>query len=383
MNFQSSALKHRSATKMRETRISVTEVFDTFLGEIRGSQEGMRHLRECFAQTECPKIDYDRYAEDFAQLYFLQNLSKGEAVFSQELAYNSLKVLDLGCGSGATVAAFLCELDRRAQGSLISVSVVLVDRSIHQLRLARTLLERLRPALPALKIEVECCHKEIEYLNMPADTADAVLLGHVLNENRSTLENIIEKAVRIARPDATLCILERVNDPIWRQVQDALSSRGLPTARRDISYHGDALLGGERARVAKTGYASARIPTSKFIMDCIALYFEAWRSQRTDLLSQIFTESAIYAEKPFHQPLRGLRAIEDYWKRKVVPQRGLAVHLTRASYTGQMAFAEWSARFELDCTDVEVRGVLLVSGDLNEQRISRLDEYFRTTKCAK
>ena len=80
----------------------------SFLSEIEeyGAKEGIKYLKKCFSERECPKIDYENFGITFARGYFLENFLKAAAVF-QTYPLDGQHIADLGCGSGATTIAFL------------------------------------------------------------------------------------------------------------------------------------------------------------------------------------------------------------------------------------------------------------------------------------
>lgn len=108
-------------------------------------------------------------------------------------------------------------------------------------------------------------------------------------------------------------------------------------------------------------------------------YFNAWRTQSTELIEQLFDQNASYKEKAFDPPIQGLEQIKQYWRDNVIPQRHLDVGVLDVVYSDNEVFAEWQANF----TDKHgclrrVSGILVLSPTSDLTRIALLREYFRT-----
>lgn len=126
--------------------------------------------------------DYGHAAEPFAYLYSGANYAKAFRAVSELAsghAWNSLNVLDLGCGHGASVAGTVAAL--AAQG--VSVErIVAVDRSSHQLKLfddgVRQWLLHDHPW-----IRVDVVHADVwQYAHFGDDCFDLVVASYVLCE---------------------------------------------------------------------------------------------------------------------------------------------------------------------------------------------------------
>lgn len=348
----------------------------------------VRYLRACFAQDVCPQIDYDRYGMSFAYSYFMENYWKSAATFHQLQTPPARRIVDLGCGSGATALAYLTTLNAAlgagpAGRAKHTVWVQLLDRSQVQLRLAVDILQQAQRSLRHLDIRLEPLHLRLEEWEPAEAASDLVLLGHVLNENHGQAGPFLEKAVRAAREGGRICIIERKDDPIWPAVEACLGGWPLEARRGVISLatKGLNLPVGHPARekaVLRTGYLELRIPEQKVLASLLELYFEAWQAQSVDLLERIFAPDAEYHEKPYDPPLLGLDAIRHYWQEKVLPQRDVHVQVIRFGYSHNDAFAEWEARFGLEGQRVRVNGMLVLTVDLQTRRVTALHEYFRS-----
>jgi ketosteroid isomerase-like protein len=50
------------------------------------------------------------------------------------------------------------------------------------------------------------------------------------------------------------------------------------------------------------------------VREWVARYERAWRTAGTDGLSALFTDDAVYLRDPYAEPIRGLRAIAEFWE---------------------------------------------------------------------
>jgi hypothetical protein len=108
----------------------------------------------------------------------------------------------------------------------------------------------------------------------------------------------------------------------------------------------------------------------------IGAYFTAWREQSPAGIREIFTPDAIYQEKPSEPPLRGVDAIEDYWRRRVVSQEEPVPRPLRVSYQGSRATCYWEAQFRRDGYLLKLLGTMVVHGDPTTSRLRSLRESF-------
>ncbi|MDI7276789.1 MAG: nuclear transport factor 2 family protein, partial [Anaerolineae bacterium] len=349
-------------------------------------RDGVAYLRSCFAEEECPRIDYDRYSECFAYAFFLENYWKAVATFGKLGTPVAWRVVDLGCGSGAITLAYLATLEESLRGAAgvhgtVPVSVELIDRSKAQLDLATTILYDASPSLTRIRLEL---HPQLLDLNdwQPLESsADVVLLGHVLNENRPLVESLLQKAVRAARDGGRVFIIERKDDTVWEAIEKCLECYPLPTRRGLVGLATEEveLPAGHDARhkeTIQTAFMELQVPQRKVLADVLRRYFVAWQTQSVGLLDAVFAPEARYHEKPDRPPLIGLDAIKGYWREKVLPQRDLRVRVLSSGYSEAEAFAEWEAQFRLGRQRVQVNGMLVLTVDHASGRAVALRECF-------
>ncbi|MBS4728158.1 nuclear transport factor 2 family protein [Mycobacterium sp. SM1] len=109
----------------------------------------------------------------------------------------------------------------------------------------------------------------------------------------------------------------------------------------------------------------------------IDVYLRAWTTQDPDLITAIFTPTAIYHERVLAEPIRGHAGIRAYWQTKVVAQQAdIQAELLNLYLDGTTAIAEWEARFD-DVVEGHrklMREVAIM--ELDGDRIASLREYW-------
>jgi SAM-dependent methyltransferase len=355
---------------------------DTF--NIDVTPESLKYLKSCYAQPECPEIDYDVLAMPFSYLYFFENFWKSVSVFSQKAPSLANCVVDIGCGSGTTTLGYLTALDASLREAKWKIDLLLIDRSQAQLDLARKVLELASKEFQNLQItpHFECL--SLQEWKPRKQSADTILFGHVLNENRLTAGLLLEKAFSAIRSCGRIYIIERANDPIWKDIGDYVAESALPFDGKVVKIRRNRRGLMFRARTDKN-YITARylvlqIPERKQLVNLLRLYFHAWKTQSVDELEKIFEPTAEYYEKPYERPFRGIEQIREYWKKNVLTQRNIRIQILRVAYTTENAFAEWEAAFEQANCRVKLRGTLILYITPENQRISTLHEYYKSKK---
>jgi ketosteroid isomerase-like protein len=118
-------------------------------------------------------------------------------------------------------------------------------------------------------------------------------------------------------------------------------------------------------------------PVSHHIRSLVDNYIAAWEEQDPSRLSSVFTDDAVYQERAFDRPYRGMSAIREYWQRKVVEQQAdIQVRVLWLTGDQESAVAEWEAEFDDLPQNVrkQIREVALL--DLRDGKIAALREYW-------
>jgi hypothetical protein len=80
----------------------------------------------------------------------------------------------------------------------------------------------------------------------------------------------------------------------------------------------------------------------KFWLDA---YGQAWQMRSAQQAGELFTDDALYYEKPFGEPLRGRAAIIEYWRGVERTQENIRFDYTVLAVTGNVGIAQWTASF--------------------------------------
>ncbi len=360
--------------------------------EENSSAQEIDYLRKCFSERYCPRVDYDVFGKTFARHYFLENFLKAVAVFQIRPSKGKC-VLDLGCGSGATTIAYLAVLDDRLDTKL-DVNVYFVDTSQRQLDLAERLFGSVREEFQHLNITSHFLRQDFQkpinpLYNLPIDT---VLLGHVLNENRSRVKSLLDSVFSWVTDGSSIYVIERKNDSIWKIICKYASAMALPLDYGSIRLEtipssSEKFLNSKQNSLdfnkttIETSFLLINTP-KKDLVRLLSLYFRAWEDQSIELLDSIFDCDALYHEKPFIKPLRGLDAIKNYWSRNVLRQKNIAIRILKVGYSSTDAFAEWETSFLQDNLKVKLKGALILILDCQTNKIASLHEYYTSKKKA-
>jgi SnoaL-like domain len=346
--------------------------------------EGENYLKNCFSKERCPEINYNRYAESFAYLYFLENFFKAVSVFLQEPPPLAKRIIDAGCGSAAGALAYLAVLDQSLCDARWRIEVVLIDRSEAQLHLAEKLLKLVEGEFQHLDI-VPCFQEPIDlrYWEPDENSADCLLYEHVLTENLSDVGVLLGKALLSVAGNGKIYIIERTEQDdgtVWQTIEQAVPQFALPATYGDSKLASSFidLLPSPQLAHKISRYLILHIPERKQLVELLRLYFCAWETQSEELLENIFAQHAQYHEKVYESSFQGLEEIKAYWRANVLEQRDIRVRILRTAYAVNDAFAEWEAEFVKAQYRVQVRGALILRVDLAIDRVISLHEYYRS-----
>jgi SAM-dependent methyltransferase len=347
------------------------------------TQASIDYLRYCYKQPLCPKIDYDHLAIPFAHSYFLENFWKSAITFQRETPMLARHIVDAGCGSCTTVLAYLASLEAYLSDTSWKTDVVLIDRSKTQLDLGKRILRCAFKEFRHLEIIPHFLCIDLKRWKPKRQSTDVILFGHVLNENRSRVEPLLDKAFSAVRDNGRIYIIERKNDSIWHAINDYVNKSAIPTRygttkldtrQKNIRFQ---ILSKDRI---VTNYLVLRFPERKDFAQLLRRYFLAWRTRSPKIIEEIFDSNAEYYEKPFDPPLQGIKHIKKYWKEEVLCQQNVHIRILRVAYAGNNIFAEWEAHLTRQNKKMQIRGVLIMDIDPKSARIKTLREYYQSCK---
>jgi len=117
------------------------------------------------------------------------------------------------------------------------------------------------------------------------------------------------------------------------------------------------------------------------LRDLVVKYGLAWERQDVHALDELFTEDALYQERAFGRPLKGLAEIRQYWERKVMnEQRNIQFRMLSLYGQGETGVAEWEAEFDDLVQNVrkQLREIALI--ELSGNKIRSLREYWSSRR---
>jgi hypothetical protein len=107
-------------------------------------------------------------------------------------------------------------------------------------------------------------------------------------------------------------------------------------------------------------------------LDWLERYRRAWIERDADAAGRLFTEDAIYRERPFQPPFAGRAAIRDYWARVTASQTSVELRYGRSIVDGQRLAVEWWANLGTSDGPVTLAGEFLLrfaeTGECSELR---------------
>ena len=373
-------------SRLRTTLIPLLQPIMMFVERLKNRVDpsDLRRLKDIYSLPECPGVNYDeRFSVAFACLYQIENFCKSVAVFSEGPPVLARRVVDAGCGCGATALGFLAALDDAVEHGKWPVDLRLIDRSSSQLALCSDLLRSVKEHFKHLSVQLTTECTDLRDWHPEAGTTDHILLGHVLTENREHVKEILSTAVRAKRKGGRISVIERAHDQIWdvvrayvphlvEQATDGIATVRIPPSKLEPPR--------TDSRTKLALYLLLGSPAANQLLNLLNLYFHCWESRSVEQLHRVFTSDATYYEEPHKPPLKGLREIKDYWRREVVHQRHVSTKVLRMALTDSEIFAEWQATFERMRRSYSLQGVLIIDVDQRVGKVVCFREYFRTQK---
>ncbi|GGK76797.1 nuclear transport factor 2 family protein [Mangrovihabitans endophyticus] len=357
-----------AATSWLSSRL--TEVPDADRSLVR------RRLRDDHASP----LDYDDVHEPFAAEFLLVNFRKCAAVLAAARPAVASTVVDIGCGSGAAAAAALAYVFDAGHRA---VQLHLFDRSKRQLDLAvelvETVAERLKVEWPTFAVEIHRRDGDWPADRLPEVAAPAmVLASHVLTENRTHTEDFLDQAASLAGPRGSLTVIERGDDRLWTALDGPVAESVLVRRTGRVEVPARTADGVERTWA--TRWVTFERSAHPACEAAVRGYLTAWRKRDPDRLADVFTEDALYRDKPFKPPIEGLAGIQEYWRAEVTSQRDVTVTVHSIAYRPDGALFEWRARLDRGEDTVKVvYGFMTIEVD-ESGKIWELRECYRSQR---
>lgn len=74
-------------------------------------------------------------------------------------------------------------------------------------------------------------------------------------------------------------------------------------------------------------------------------YRDAWERRDPQAARELFSEQAVYVERPYQEPMRGRETIVEYWSHIPRTQDDVRVRLEPFAVAGDLGIAHWWASF--------------------------------------
>ena len=100
----------------------------------------------------------------------------------------------------------------------------------------------------------------------------------------------------------------------------------------------------------------------KFWLDA---YGQAWENRNPEAAAAIFTEDGSYQVTPFLEPIRGRKAIYEYWSEVAGTHENIRFAYEILVANAELNIATWSASFIIDPPGLQTQmdGIFLISLD--------------------
>lgn len=113
----------------------------------------------------------------------------------------------------------------------------------------------------------------------------------------------------------------------------------------------------------------------------LQLYGKAWTQRNPDLIKELFASHAIYTEKPFSLPFKGIKEITKYWQGVSNTQNNISFEYQVISETKDIGVAHFEASFVRQPGNVKVNldGIFLVKFN-SENKCTSFSEWWQSQK---
>lgn len=287
-------------------------------------------------------LDYDSDAAPFAYLYFAANYIKGYLVAESclDLADHPLRILDVGCGSGASTAGVVSAL--AAKGHSIE-QVVGVDHSSTQLEwFEHVFATWMNCECPTTEVvlDQDDARNAIEEVVHEVGSYDLLILSYILCELPPNEQKAILELLDLAETEFLAIDNSQDGHPIFRTRRSdwkPLDLRGVHASLRFPPRLG-------LAPSPKYSSPHALSPRTESRVSALDRYMQLWREHDVDGLKSFFAPDAEYriiGKRTFV----GLPQIEAYWRENSREQCNVKCAIIVRDEWDSGAVAQWSATF--------------------------------------
>lgn len=330
------------------------------------SDSSIQNLKKKIAEKITPQYKDDWAA--FTYLYYSANFLKCYLSICSSAVHfknKTLRVLDIGCGGGASTAAAISALSML--GNKIS-EVIAVDRSKEQLSVFKSVTEPwIKERHPHTKVGVLQC-EIFEYLEKSIDT-DLILLSYVTpelsHEEIKTLRS--QLAARCQLTDAFVVFVE--SDHLHRGISiEVLGEKPYLLPYNRVAFRSP--------RTESLGFQICpKFTPGKQQEQIIMNYFDCWVHHSIKELPNIFDRDCVYMINNI-RTLFGIESITDYWIENSREQRNVEYSYQIVDQSLDSISLQWTASFDrVDTRDRRhLRGLMLLK--ISNGKISYLAEAF-------
>lgn len=323
-------------------------------------------LRASIRARDIPQ--YDHAWAPFNYLYFSSNFLKANLaarVASKHLPSRQLRLLDLGCGGGASTAGFISGLSDA--GHFVS-HVTAIDCNRSQVEVFRSV------AWPWLSlhnqnIEIELIESNfVTYACDHGNEYDVVLLSYSLCE----LQKEDQEIVRAALLDS---LSRRKNLSIVIESDPRGYGMGLEFVGRiaEIVPYDSVIF--ECPHIAGLGLEALPKFSRSLPSNIFGEYVQCWKNHDVRLLELLFHDECRYQIND-DRTLIGIGAIRDYWTHNSIRQQNVNVRYSVLLETVSCVIVEWVAEFDrIDTRDHRhLMGMMVI--ELSNGKIVHLREVY-------
>ena len=207
---------------MNKVTVGANQVRGLIEDAIRSKKVTEQHVADLMGAVKSGRtIDYHRLGYAFIYLYHWANYFKVRLALYRGLPSikgDSIRVLDLGCGSGASTTAFLDWIrhDLRYVGQ---VGITLVDRCQEQLDMLRALAGR--SGLFAMREVKWRCEDALEFLSADDTEYDFILEANYLcAEGPVRRVRVVEAIAARLKPEGRFVVVERSQTGVFQDLAE-------------------------------------------------------------------------------------------------------------------------------------------------------------------
>lgn len=371
---------------MNDTVLKIIREVEPILDKLECEPENLSEILGKFRENEA--VDYDILGPAFSKLYWQRNFWKAFYFFEYEYTIDHLRehkfinVLVPGAGSGADTIAFLAYVNKNLPG--LKIRLEFIDQSHVQLKIAKKLINSIRPYLKNISFDITYTANHFEESNLGGRVYDLIIMSHFLTENSIIAQHFINITHHNLSNNGDLIVIERLKDPVWKKSIEAIANKGVTVYSSKLKSEYINKMASRYCKV-KTDmspfYVRASFPNRSYQAELVENYFVAWREQSLPIIESIFTKDANYDEKPgIEEMIEGIDGVLDYWKKNPMLQKDIDVSIKNVGFGPSNAVCAFEGDFDTPKQHISIKGAIDFGIDNYSRRICSVREYFGTVK---